>query len=1324
MWKSLHALTVGYLRALGVLLGNLWRGLSGRGSLLFSLFFVLLLALLFLLGTEPGRIALTRMALMTAEEVVSGLDIETEGMSSPALGQWSFSRLRVDYGEQNLAQAQNLSFSIQLPALVRGRIDVDYVCADTLRFDNDTLARLLEAVSDGEKPPTTTEPLSLPTLRLGELSIDRLRVLDHRMPDLPLLSVKGNAALRWPGSRNDLELTVREVKGDHLLLDLSAAENDTGAVAVELAVSEDPRGFLGRLLHLPDGQALDAEALLELRETGAGQWRVDIERLNLPLVEHRFALSGPLDFTLAPWRLDTEGLTLRVDDTRHLLSGRVGEGGVDAEVQLRRLPLSISRPWQDVLEGGWLSADLNLRGPLSLPEVSGLVDLSSHFRQRPLRLQGRLQTEQKVLTLHSASLDYADARLEASGTVDLGQQTLDLEGLLAGMTVAELNEILTAFTESSPLPPQLSGDIEQLQVTATGPWKNPRFTADLQAQPAYESFTARLSAAVEGDLKSVTVTELKLEGEGLSVDGAGEVAIEAQALDFKLEVAGENFSPSEALGVEAASGLVLNLDASAAVSGPWNNLRIETDLTSSGRYRQYRYRLEGAAAGDLEKIELDQMRLELFAGEPTLAEPLSLRGPQSLISRDREPVKGGYPPDDVMMLATEAEQLGRAGSAWLEVDGVIEPRKARADLTIAGRNIPVSLAQLAGVELPPSLEGEVSLDGEFSGPFSRPEGNVNLLAVGLYLGEPWHLQGNLGYASGALQISALELVWAADNQLSAEGMIDSKTLLLDLRGRGRLADLPVNLPADIRENGAFSLWATAAGSPSDPQIAGELSVDSRRSETVRGGGEPLNLVLGWQTRGGNLDLSLGASHGERRAVDASAVLEVSPMLQRFTAPPAEGEPAQPMPLGLQSNGSADLSVVAAFFDPDIHALKGQLNFTLDAGGTLSSPDLDGRIELLGGSYEHRPTNTRLRRIDFLARFTPQRWVIERARAEDGENGSINFAGEVRLPTDGAPELDLRLRAERAHLLNTPAVKGAISGNLTLTGTTDESLLEGRLTLRPLTVQFEQLLGSSVPEIDVVEVEVDGPPVEESRPLLDNIRLAVQVVLDQQSYVRGLGLDSELVGTVDVGGTAAKPSAAGALRIVRGNFDLLGKRFELQDGQIQFENNVAAIFVKGRHQYADGEIIAEISGSGDDIDIEFSSTPPAAQDEIFAQLLFGKSLQDISALQAVRLVSVVRTLQGGGAAAFDPVAKTRELLGVDTLDVQSEETDEGDQYALSLGKYITNRIYIELQRSTDPLNPWEAKMQIELRRNLDLQFKSADESESGAGSVELQWKRDY
>ncbi|WP_157772806.1 translocation/assembly module TamB domain-containing protein, partial [Pseudoponticoccus marisrubri] len=86
----------------------------------------------------------------------------------------------------------------------------------------------------------------------------------------------------------------------------------------------------------------------------------------------------------------------------------------------------------------------------------------------------------------------------------------------------------------------------------------------------------------------------------------------------------------------------------------------------------------------------------------------------------------------------------------------------------------------------------------------------------------------------------------------------------------------------------------------------------------------------------------------------------------------------------------------------------------------------------------------------------------------------------------------------------------------------------------------------------------------------------------------------------------------------------GKRFELQDGQIQFENNVAAIFVKGRHQYADGEIIAEISGSGDDIDIEFSSTPPAAQDEIFAQLLFGKSLQDISALQAVRLVSVVRT----------------------------------------------------------------------------------------------------
>ncbi|AOS97515.1 hypothetical protein AUP74_02091 [Microbulbifer aggregans] len=1324
MWQSLRSLLSGYLKSLGVLLRSLWQGLSGRGSLVFSLFFVVLLAVLFLLGTEPGRIALTRMALMTAEEVVEGLDIETGALSSPALGSWEFERLRVDFEQENLTQAENLAVAVDLTALIRGRIDIAHVRADTLRLDNDTLTRLLETLVSEDQPPQTSEPLSLPTVRISELHIGRLHVLDERLQELPVFSVDGSASLKWPDTPGGLNLQVYEVDGSQLRLDLSASERESGAVTVELDLSEDARGFLGRLLQLPEAQALDAEAKFDLREQDSGKWQVEIGTLSLPLVEHRFALNGALNLTLSPWQVDSSGLTLEVDETRHSISGSVGDGGVDAELQLRKLPLSISRPWQDVLQGGWLSADLSVRGPLALPEVSGVIDLSTHFRQRPLRLQGRLETEEKVLTVHSANLEYADAALEASGQVDLGRETIDLEGLLAGMTVAELNELATAFTETAPLPPQLSGDVERLKVKATGPWSNPAFTAELQANPAYEAFTARLSAAVEGDLKSVKVSQLKLEGEGLSLGATGVVDIDGQTLNMKLQVAAQEFSPSEALGLSATEGLVITLDSSAVVSGPWKNLRITSDLTSSGRYRQYRYRLEGAAAGDLDKIELDRMRLELYAGEPTLAEPLSLRGPQSLILRDDEPIKGGYPPEAVAGLAAESEQLGRAGSAWLEVDGIVEPRKARADLTVSGRNIPVSLAQLAGVELPPSLEGEVSLDGELTGPFARPEGTLNLLAVGLFRREPWHLQGTIAYASGALQLSAVELVWAAENQLSAEGSIDSKTLQLDLRGRGRLADLPVDLPADIRENGSIELWATASGSPDNPELAGELVINSQRAENVRGGGEPLGLSLQWQTRGDNLELSLGASHGERQAAEADAVLEVTPLLKQLTTPRAEGEPAPPLPLRLESRGTADLSVVAAFIDPDIHALRGQLNFSLDADGTLAEPELEGGIELQDGSYEHRPTNTRLRRIDFLARLTPERWVIERARAEDGERGSINLGGEVRFAAESAPELDFRLRAEKAQLLNTPAVRGAISGNLALTGTTEASLLEGSLTLRPLTVQIEQMIGSSVPEIDVVEVEVDGPPVEKSRPFLDSIALAVQVVLDQQSYVRGLGLDSELVGTVAVEGTAAKPRAAGALRIVRGNFDLLGKRFELQEGQIQFENNVAAVYVKGRHQYTDGEIIAEISGSGDDIDITFSSTPAAAQDEIFAQLLFGKQLADISPLQAVRLVSVVRTLQGGGAAAFDPVAKTRELLGVDTLDVQSEETDEGDQYALSLGKYITNRIYIELQRSTDPLNPWEAKMQIELRRNLNLQFKSADESESGAGSVELQWKRDY
>jgi len=1344
------ALAAGVVRALGVVLKSLWHSLGGRASLLFSLFLAVLLALLLLLGTERGRVSLTRLAIYAAGQLSPELRIQAEGIGSGHLGTWYFSRLKVDYRNRTLAQAGDLFVDIDLGGLLRNRVDIETISAAEWILDVDVLNQLLPAGAEPEKAEEASAPISLPAVRLGALRLDRLQLIDSRLPGLPVVSISAGGQFLWEQPAR-LALEIRELGGAELLITLDGREVESGHYTLAFAAAEKPGGFAGKHLQLPEGQALDASGSIALRQPRENRLLLDVEAFSLPLVRHQFALSGRAEVALSPWRVSTGELLLQVDDSRHRIAGSVSADEVDAEIQFNRLPLAISQPWQDYLVGGWLSADLSVRGPLSsrgqgaLPSVSGILDLNSHLRldrqkpEQPLRLQARVQTREQVVHIESATLDYADTRLDAEGSVDIGGEALDLRGDLHRLSIDDIRRLLAALpgTGAVEIPADLRGSLEKLQVSARGPWKNPELSATLKANPIYRQLDSRLTASVAGNLEALEVSGFHLRSETLDIRGGGTVAIAGQSLQLQLDVDARDFRPARELGLAVAEGVAINLDAALGVSGPWANPAVDARLSSEGSYRDssdsrygYRYTLRGGAAGNLEKIALDQLRLELSTGNgPGQFAPRQLRGPQSLIP-EKKAVDGETGPlqnhSRAAALAEEAGRLGRSGAAWLEVDGVIEPKAARARGRLAGRNIPLSLAELAGVELPATLEGEISIDGEFSGPFAAPEASANVLALGNFRREPWQLQGDVGYGSGRVDLSGVELLWAERNRLSAHGSLNPQQLDLEVRGRAWLADIDTGLlPADIAERGQLELTATAAGSPQRPQLAGELKFTSEAPGLVQERVEavPLNLVLGWQTRDGDLQISLEAHHGARQAVDAEARLAVAPILEQLFTEREPGREPPPLPLQLSSSGSADLSVVAEFVDPEIHAMRGQLDFFVDAGGTLASPDLNGRIQLQNGDYEHRPSNTRLRNIDFLALLTPGEWRIERARAGDGEKGSLHLAGAVTFARPEPPVVHFELRADRAQLLSTPAVRGAVSGALALTGTTENAALAGQLTLRPLAVQIEQLIGSSVPEIEVVEVEVDGPQAERAPPLLQKMALDIQVLLDKQSYVRGLGLDSQLRGQVDIGGTAAKPQASGELRIVRGSFDLLGKKFELQEGQVQFENNEAAIYVKGLHEYSEGEITAEISGTTDDLDVTFSSTPAAAQDEIFAQLLFGKSLSDISPLQAVRLVSVVRSLQSGGSM-FDPVAKTRQLLRVDTLDIEQEETDDGDQYALSLGKYITNRIYVELQRSTDPLNPWQAEMEIELRRNLNLEFQSANEGESGAGSVELQWKRDY
>ena len=76
-----------------------------------------------------------------------------------------------------------------------------------------------------------------------------------------------------------------------------------------------------------------------------------------------------------------------------------------------------------------------------------------------------------------------------------------------------------------------------------------------------------------------------------------------------------------------------------------------------------------------------------------------------------------------------------------------------------------------------------------------------------------------------------------------------------------------------------------------------------------------------------------------------------------------------------------------------------------------------------------------------------------------------------------------------------------------------------------------------------------------------------------------------------------------------------------------------------------------------------------------------------------------------------------MLGVDTLDVTGSSADDA---AISAGKYLNDRVYLEVQRGVTP-ESGKAKVQIELTPNLSA---STELNENSSTGVQLQWRHDY
>ncbi|MET0337227.1 MAG: translocation/assembly module TamB domain-containing protein [Caulobacter sp.] len=399
------------------------------------------------------------------------------------------------------------------------------------------------------------------------------------------------------------------------------------------------------------------------------------------------------------------------------------------------------------------------------------------------------------------------------------------------------------------------------------------------------------------------------------------------------------------------------------------------------------------------------------------------------------------------------------------------------------------------------------------------------------------------------------------------------------------------------------------------------------------------------------------------------------------------------------------------------SLAGKVDIKGSLGGTLSDPRLVGDAAMTGGSFDDGPTGLKLQNVTLRANLADNAIDVSEASAADGRGGSLSGGGRLDLRRDAASSF--RLALKRFRLIDNDLATASASGEATVERGADGKVrLAGALTIDEGEISADTVTPPSVPTIEVVE---RNKPRADSRDLQarrssPGFALDVSLKAPRRVFVRGRGLDVELSLDAHIGGFSNRPDLTGTARVVRGDYDFAGKRFEFDTrGVVYLANSPERIRLDLSATREDPTLTAvvRILGTAAKPEITLTSTPELPNDEVLSQVLFGASASQLSPLEAAQLASALAALSGGGG--FDVIGGLRNLAGLDRLSFA------GDAAGMTVagGKYITDDVYLELIGGGRD-GP-AAQVEWRVRRALAIVSRL---SSQGDNRLSVRWRKDY
>ncbi|CAN5201823.1 hypothetical protein BH10PSE12_BH10PSE12_36800 [soil metagenome] len=431
--------------------------------------------------------------------------------------------------------------------------------------------------------------------------------------------------------------------------------------------------------------------------------------------------------------------------------------------------------------------------------------------------------------------------------------------------------------------------------------------------------------------------------------------------------------------------------------------------------------------------------------------------------------------------------------------------------------------------------------------------------------------------------------------------------------------------------------------------------------------------------------------------------------------------AAPLGGGIRYNGPAD--VLFSFAGQPDQQLTGGIAVAADFSGSAGAPRLNGLIRANALTYDNQTFGTRVTDMRLDGRFTNDSLEIRQFSGKAGE-GTVQASGTVSLAAASGFPMDVKVQLDHARLAKSSSLGTVVSGTMAISNQpATGALISGDLSLPELRYQIVYQGGAQIRELSGVRRK--DAPLQTAAPAQAGVpslwKLNIRVRADNQIFVTGMGLESEWKTDLRITGTTADPRVVGKMEVIRGTYSFSGRRFELNDGQIDFTGGDLlnpTIAIKASTSVDNVSAIINVTGTGQNPQIAFTSTPSLPQDEVLSRILFGSNVANLSATQAIQLAAALNGLRGGGGG-LNPLGKLQGASGISRLRILGADSATGRGPSVAAGQYLTNNVYVEI--ITDAKGFAATQLEVALTKALSILSQTGGASGT---SVNMRYSRDY